>query len=181
MRFPIRAALALALAMFAPATAPAAPAAAAPDTATTTVVLVRHAEKDTNWAGADQPLSAAGLLRARELARALGEVRFSTIFVTPWARTRQTAEPLARQLGDSLTVIDAIDETVRRVREHRGETVLVVGHSNTVPQIVAGLMGAAAPESLSAGYDDLFVLTLSSGRRPALLRLRYGAVAALSH
>jgi len=90
------------------------PAGAAPDTTTTTVVLVRHAEKDTNFVGADQPLNAAGMLRARELSRTLGDVKFSAIYVTPWVRSRKTAEPLAQREGDSLVVImDAVDGTVR--------------------------------------------------------------------
>ena len=50
-----------------------------------------------------------------------------------------------------------------------------------LPQIVGALMGAAAPESLTAGYDDLFVVTLNAGAPPRLLRLRYGAVATGSH
>ena len=145
-----------------------------PDTTTTTVVLVRHADKDTHFVGADPPLSAAGMLRAQELARMLGEVPFSAIYVTPWARNRQTAEPLARSHGDRLTVVDAIDRTVQGVK-HSGGIVLVVGHSNTVPQILAALTGRPELDSLAVGYDDLFVLTLGPCGVSRLLRLHYGA------
>src|SRR5262249_37442712 len=101
------AALALTLATAAPAAMPATPGPpASADTGATTVVLVRHADKDTNVVGSDPPLSAAGMVRAQELARVLGDVRFSAIYVTPWARSRQTAEPIARRLGDTLTVVD---------------------------------------------------------------------------
>ena len=140
----------------------------------TTVLLVRHAEKDTTRIGADPPLSLAGRLRAEALARVLGDARVSTIFVTPWLRNRQTAEPLARQLGDTLTVIDPIDETVRRVLEHRGETVLVVGHGNTIPKILATLVGEAALDSIAVHFDDLFVVTLAPGLPPRWLKLHYG-------
>jgi broad specificity phosphatase PhoE len=156
-------------------------AGASPDTAVTTVLLVRHAEKNTEWAGADQPLSAAGMLRAQELARVLHDARPSVIFVTPWARTRQTAEPLARLLGDSLTVVDSIDATARGVLAHRGATVLVVGHSNTVPQILARLMGDPRLESLEVAFDDLFVVTLEPPRPARMLRLHYGAAPASAH
>jgi len=165
------------VAFLAPALAHAAPA----DTAVTTVILVRHAEKNTEWAGADQPLSAAGMLRAQELAHVLGKTDIASIYVTPWARTRQTAEPLARLLGDSLTVVDSIDATVRGVLGHHGSTVLVVGHSNTVPQILARLTGNRELESLAVGYDDLFVVTLDPRRPPRWLRLRYGAVPVSAH
>jgi broad specificity phosphatase PhoE len=154
-------------------------AAVAHDTTTTTVVLVRHAEKDTNFVGSDQPLNAAGILRAHELARVLGDVSFSAIYVTPWARSRRTAEPLAARQGDSLTmVVDAIDATVRGIRQHPGGTMLVVGHSNTVPQIMAALTGQPELASIAVGYDDLFVLTLTRGSAPRLLHLHYGAAGA---
>ena len=81
------------------------------DTTVTTVVLVRHAEKDTHFVGSDPPLSAAGLLRSHELERVLGDVPFSVIYVTPWSRNRKTAEPLARKLGDSLTVVEGVPYT----------------------------------------------------------------------
>ena len=161
----------------APPTAFGAPA----DTAVTTVLLVRHAEKNTEWAGADQPLSTAGMLRAQELAHVLGKTDIAAIYVTPWARTRQTAEPLARLLGDSLTVVDSIDATVRGVLAHGGATVLVVGHSNTVPQILARLVGDRGLESLAVGYDDLFVVTLDPRRPPRWLRLRYRATPVSAH
>jgi broad specificity phosphatase PhoE len=170
-----------ALTVFALLGADLARAATPPDTAVTTVILVRHAEKNTEWAGADQPLSAAGMLRAQELAHVLGKTEISAIYITPWARTRQTAEPLARLLGDSLTVVDSIDATVRGVRAHRGSTVLVVGHSNTVPQILARLVGQRELEALEVGFDDLFVVTLDPRRPPRWLRLRYGAVPASAH
>jgi broad specificity phosphatase PhoE len=142
----------------------------------TTVVLVRHAEKDTNFVGSDQPLSTAGVLRSRELSRVLGDVSFSAIYVTPWTRSRKTAEPLAQRRGDSLTiVVDAIDATVRGIRERPGGTILVVGHSNTIPQILAALTGRPELASLPVGYDDLFVLTLGRGIAPRLLHLHYGA------
>src|SRR6266850_4918337 len=90
-----------------------APAAAAslPDS-TTTILLVRHAEKDTKVLGSDPPLNAAGILRAQELARVLADARIDAIYVTPYQRNRQTALPLATRLGDTLTVVEAIDSTV---------------------------------------------------------------------
>jgi broad specificity phosphatase PhoE len=171
--------LALLAALVAGVPRPAA-ADAAPADSVTTVILVRHAEKDTMFVGADQPLSMAGKLRARELARVLADAKPAAIYVTPWSRNRHTAEPLANRLGDTLTVVDAVDETVRRLRGHPGQTVLVVGHSNTIPQILAALTGRPELDSLAVAYDDLFVLTLR-GRESRLLRLHYGAPAGARH
>ena len=175
----MRITLALSLALLAlPLTAPA----AVPDSTVATVILVRHAEKNTEWAGADQPLTAAGMLRARELARVLGDAPIKAIYVTKWMRNRQTAEPLARRLQLEPIEVDPVDETIAKLRARRGETVVAVGHSNTVPQILAALMGRAEPDTaLHVGYDDLFVLTLADGRPPQMVRLHYGAVSGTSH
>lgn len=155
-------------------------AAGVPDTtSTTTILLVRHAEKNTTLLGSDVPLSTAGALRARELARVLGEAAIDTIVVTPYQRTRQTAAPLAERLGDSLLVIDPVDETVRRLRtDLRGRTVLVVGHSNTIPAIVEALSGRKPPPFDEGEFDRLEVVTLIPGRPAAYVRMRYGAAKA---
>jgi broad specificity phosphatase PhoE len=151
-------------------------AAAAAGDSTTTILLVRHAEKDTLLIGADPPLSAAGIVRARELARVLADAKVSAIYVTPWQRNRRTAQPLADRQGDTLIVVDAIDETVARLRtRHPGQTVLAVGHSNTVPQIVEQLTGEKVPAFGEGDYDRLYVITLTPGRPGRLLALRYGA------
>ena len=164
----------LVAALAAPAT-PRAATSAADTSAATTILLVRHAEKSTLQVG-DVSLSTAGSLRAKELARVVGEADIDTIVVTPYRRNRETAAPLAQRLGDSLLVIDPVDETVRRLRaDFRGKTVLVVGHSNTVPQIVAALTGREQPPFEEGEYDRLDVVTLIPGRPATHVRLRYGA------
>lgn len=149
-------------------------AARAPDTTIATIILVRHAERDTMLIGPDQPLTAAGLLRAQTLRHVLGPSGIDAIYVTPWWRNRQTAMPTATALGESLTVIDAVAETVTRLRtRHWGETVLVVGHSNTVPDIIAALTGRPFPET-RVPYDGMWIVTLMRDGRAALVTLRYG-------
>ncbi len=149
-----------------------------PDSAATTILLVRHAEKDTRVLGADPPLSAVGILRAQELAQVLADAKIAAIYVTPWQRNRQTAQPLATCLGDTLTVVDAVEETVTRLRTlHAGQTVLVVGHSNTVPQIIEKLTGEIVAPFTEGVHDRLYVVTLAPGRPARVLCLHYGAVA----
>lgn len=157
--------------------APLAAARAASTTdSTTTIILVRHAEKDTLVVGADPPLSAKGVLRAQELARVLGDVRLSAIYVTPYQRNRQTALPLATRLGDTLTVVNSIDSTVTCLRtKHYGQTVLAVGHSNTVPQIVEQLSGLKIAPFVEGDFDRLYVLTLVPRRPARVVLLHYGA------
>ena len=145
---------------------------------TTTVIVVRHAEKvDTS---PESPLSEAGQARAEALAAALADARVDAIFVTQYPRSRLSAEPLARLLGLTPRVVEAGGETAahalalaERIRtEAAGRTVLVIGHSNTVPAIVAALGGGDVGTIADPEYDHMFiVLTDSAGTR--VLRAGY--------
>ena len=164
---------------------PPAPAAAADVSRATVVLLVRHAEKAA--APADDPgLSQAGVERSRALADALAAAGVRAIVVSPRVRTRATAQPLADELkltpetvsldGGAPTHAAAVAAAVRR---HAGEVVLVVGHSNTIPAIIAALGGPAAPDICDAEYANLFMLVLQpaasgSAGSAHLVRSHYG-------
>lgn len=148
---------------------------------TTTVILVRHAEKDVEPAG-DPVLTAAGTERAATLAAELADRGIAGIIVSEYARTRLTAQPLAERLG-----IEPEVASVRAgLREHAlgiaalirsryaGKTVLVVGHSNTLPAIIAAL-GAEVEPICDGTYGNLYVVTLREGERTAVTRRSYGA------
>jgi broad specificity phosphatase PhoE len=149
-------------------------------TGATTVVIVRHAEKAGEPA-ADPPLTAAGVLRARALVDAVHGMPVTAIISTNFARTRGTAAPLAERLGVTPEIVDArAPDHARLVAEgiltrHRGETVVVVGHSNTVPDIVAAL-GAAKPAAIcDAQYDNLYVVRVPATGQATVSRTTYGA------
>jgi broad specificity phosphatase PhoE len=160
----------------------AVPAAAASQDLTT-VILVRHAEKAPATAMVtDVPLSAAGAARAKELARVLAAVKVAAIYTTQYQRTQQTAEPLAKQMGIQPVVLTAgakyAADLAKRIRtKHAGQTVVVVGHANTTPDVLRALGVTAAPAIADSEYDNLFLLTFAPGVAPRLLVLRYGAVA----
>ena len=157
-----------------------APPATAAAQAPTTIILVRHAEKAGDPADRDPELSEAGVRRASELARALGDANISAIYSTPFHRTRNTAAPLASRLGIEVTVTPIVRGFVQELaatlrREHQGQTVLVVGHSNTVPQTINAL-GAGPVEDLEEDqYDRLFVVSLTADGHASLVTLRFGA------
>jgi broad specificity phosphatase PhoE len=142
------------------------------------VVLVRHAERaDTAGGGAptmstDPDLSEAGRARATRLADMLRMAGITTIFVTEFKRTQQTAAPLAVALGVKPTVIKAADTKalVTQVRAAKGG-VLIVGHSNSVPEVAAALSGTKPISIKDDDYGNLLVVTL--GATGSLLRLRY--------
>lgn len=141
------------------------------------VILVRHAERADAGAAAkmmatDPELSAAGHARAETLARLLTKAGITAIYTTEYRRTQQTAAPLARTLKVEPTIVPASesDDLLRAIRAARG-AVLLVGHSNTVPELIAGLGVKEAVTIADDEFDGLFVVF--RGSEPALLRLRY--------
>ena len=144
-----------------------------------TVILVRHAERATEPAS-DPILTEAGNQRAKDLAAALANARVGSIFTTQLQRTQLTAKPTADALGLSITQIraggrDHVDSVAAAVmRRPAGEVVLVVGHSNTVPGIIAALGGPKMPDLCDGQYSNLYVLGLSPGAPPRLIKAKYG-------
>ena len=152
--------------------------AAAPAAAQQLIFVVRHAERADSAAGgspmmaSDPDLSEAGRARAEALALALKDAKITAIFVTPYKRTQQTAAPLAKALGIQAAAIDPKDAAgiVDKAQAASGN-VLIVGHSNTVPDILTRLGIADAPAMNDADYDNLFVVI--RGDKPTLLRLHF--------
>jgi broad specificity phosphatase PhoE len=147
----------------------------------TTIVLVRHAEKQIG-AISDAPLSPPGEVRAARLAQMFGDTtafgRIQKIYVTDTRRTQQTAAGVAQRLGLTPVIVEGKGdprEFARRVlKENRGGHVLVVGHSNTVPEIVAALSGKEdVPPIGDEEFDTLYVVTVPTIGRASVLRIKY--------
>lgn len=157
----------------------AVPPVSPPDTLLTTILLIRHAERDTMWLGTDMPLSPPGERRAQELARVLEEAGVTAIYVTKWRRNRETAIPLAAALGESLRVLEGRDFAAQAhtLRAHRGGTVAVIGHSDTVPQLHEALTGVPWRGYRGGEWDVLLVVTLGPGGAWKTVPIKYGALA----
>lgn len=155
----------------------AAPAAAAPgNPALKTIVVVRHAEAEPESAGPQRQLTSDGEKRAQELARVLGEQPLAAVYATQYARTRLTAEPVARASGARVVTLDDTPKTIAAVEAAPwGSTTVVVGHSNTVPQIVAGLTHQPFPANLPVTHDRMWLVTVARDGSVAAVRIRYGA------
>jgi phosphohistidine phosphatase SixA len=139
----------------------------------TTVVLVRHAERLSDER--DPGLSEIGIAHADRLADILERAGIAAIYVSEARRTRETAAPVAARTGVEPQVIDAErhQRLLRRLKwRHRSEVVLVVGHSNTVPLIAAGL-GAEIGVVDAEDYSGLWIISYSRLRGTRLLMLRY--------
>jgi len=153
---------------------------AMPASAATTIILVRHAEKAVMQG--DMPLSEAGAARAKELARVLADARVSAIYTTQYRRTKETVAPLADALKLTPKEITAGGKeypatVVREVlANHKGETVVVAGHSNTTVDVLRELGMKDPPFIPEPQFDDLFVCTVGDTLPASCVALRYGAV-----
>lgn len=154
----------------------------------TTLVIVRHAEKATDDPR-DPSLSEAGQARARDLAAVLSHANLGAIYATQYRRTRDTAGSAATAAGLSVTERpvpggDAAPYAAALAREvlaaHAGRTVLVVGHSNTVPDLVKAFSGFTVAPLADDHYDRLFVIVIARGTGPRLIESRYGSSSGVS-
>lgn len=134
------------------------------------VVIVRHAEKAAD--GNDPDLSAAGRARAEALARILKDAGITAIFTSEFKRTQETAAPIAKSFGVTAIVVPAKDATAlaARLKELRGNA-LVVGHGNTIPDLIKALGIETTIEIPENDYTELLIVVLD--RKPRLLRLHY--------
>lgn len=146
------------------------------------IILVRHAEKavDANEPGV--PLSEAGRARAARLAQMLAGAGVTAIYATETDRAKQTAEPLARALKLDVRTYSPRDPAGKlapnllldRLRkDDAAGVVLVVGHQNTVPDVLAALGATEKVEIGDKQFDDLFVVVPGKDRPPTVVRLKY--------
>jgi broad specificity phosphatase PhoE len=145
-----------------------------------TVIFVRHAERADGGAGtpsmtgapADPLLSAAGEARAAKLATMLADAGIKGIYTSEFKRTQDTAKPLASKLGLAIEVVpskDASGLAAKIKAAHPRDSVLIIGHSNTIPELIRAFGG---PEIKIADdeYSGIYILTPSTG---ALTLIRY--------
>jgi 2,3-bisphosphoglycerate-dependent phosphoglycerate mutase len=142
----------------------------------TTYYVVRHAEKaPATTMTSDVPLSGAGQQRAQALKELLQKEHIQHIFSTNYIRTKSTVQPLADALKLPVEIYDPKDAAfLSKLKTLRG-TVLIVGHSNTVDDLVNGLSGQKEIEGdlPDSEYGDLFVVK-KKGNRIVVERKHFG-------
>jgi broad specificity phosphatase PhoE len=136
------------------------------DTGTSTFYFIRHAEKDrSNSENSNPELTQKGLGRAMHWAKILQDVEFDAIYSTDYLRTSQTAAPTSVQQDVDVEYYDPRIIDIEKFKaDNLKRTVLVVGHSNTTPEMVNGIIGE---EKYSAMADDdngsLFIVQIGNG------------------
>jgi 2,3-bisphosphoglycerate-dependent phosphoglycerate mutase len=143
----------------------------------TTIILVRHAEKNIEPNNPDPDLSPEGLERAQEIARVFGETGINAIYATQYKRTQQTVKPLADRTGVAVKLLQAnqTDELVNQLQTtNRGQTVFIAGHNNTVPAIVSTLSGQNFPTIPESEFDNLYIVTIYRFGKAKVVKMKYG-------
>ena len=141
----------------------------------TTVILIRHCERDPNSANPDPHLNTAGKARDKKLIHGVGQSGIKAIYRSHFVRARETAQPLATHLGLSAIEMDEPLQIKNDIlSNHSGQTVLVIGHSNTVPDTINRLGAGSVPVIDDGEFDNLFVVKVFSQGRASVTRLKYG-------
>jgi phosphohistidine phosphatase SixA len=135
------------------------------------IFIVRHAEK-ARTGDKDPDLSSEGQKRADALARILKDSQVTSVFVTEFKRTQETAAPTAKAVHVSPTIVPANDigALVEQLRALNGNA-LVVGHGNTIPELLKALEIATPISIPDYDYSEIFAVLV--GDEPQLLRLHY--------
>jgi phosphohistidine phosphatase SixA len=144
---------------------------------TSTIILVRHAERPP---GTDPDLNDAGYARAESLATALARTNVDGVLHTQFKRTQQTAAPLAKSKSLTPVVVSAAGTEAQHAQAvlaalapFTGKTAVYVGHSNTVPAVIQALGIAPAPAIADTSYSHFFIVR-KRGQAAELVRVRYG-------
>jgi len=140
----------------------------------TLIFLVRHAERadEGGMEGQDPPLSEVGRVRAELLATMLNDAGITHVHSTDRLRTRETVAPAAAMYGLGVAIYDGgdLEGFARHLRSTPGRH-LVVGHSNSNPELVTALGGDPHGEIDEMEYDRLYLLSLGAeGTETVLLR-----------
>lgn len=128
----------------------------------TTIILLRHAEKDT-IGGNDPILSAAGKARAEKLTTVFKDVKADEMYSTPYIRTKETLKPWAQLAKLEIKSYDPrnLKGFAEELKLVKGKTLVVAGHSNTTPALVNFLLGQEKYKALDDNvYSKIWVLTL---------------------
>lgn len=143
---------------------------------TTTFVLVRHAEKvDDSY---DPDLSDEGYERAAVFERMLEKVEFDAVYSTPFIRTRETARPISERHQLEILEYDHRDPELvaaEWMEKHRGQYVLVAGHSNSTPMFANALLGREhfSEKFDESDYGNILVITISTSGERMLFHMRF--------
>jgi 2,3-bisphosphoglycerate-dependent phosphoglycerate mutase len=142
----------------------------------TTFIVVRHAEKSMTESTSDPSLAPEGTERANKLAVLLKEVNVSAIYSTNYKRTKSTVTPIAEAKSIAIQDYKSLKEAEldEIIKKYPGGTIVIAGHSNTVPGIVNLLIGKEQYKNLDdSNYGSLFIVSVTERGKASVTLLTY--------
>ena len=133
---------------------------------TTTIILVRHAEKDPSG-GNDPGLTPAGQARAAKLATLFPNATPDEMYTTAYTRTRATLAPWAGAAGVQVQSYNPanLPAFADQLLKQTGKTIVVAGHSNTTPALANLLLNTDRYKAWQDDeYNKLFVIEVTKGK-----------------
>lgn len=142
----------------------------------TTFILVRHAEKADDGTR-NPPLNEDGKVRANDLASLLANQEITALYSTPFKRTEETLQPIAEARGLEIMTYDPFAKDqwlVNLAKNHAGGTVVISGHSNTIPALANALLGSETFEQFDeSDYTNLIIIVTNEVGKGKLVRLKF--------
>ncbi len=142
----------------------------------TTFILVRHAEKAHDGTG-DPPLNDDGKIRSAKLAELLGNQEITVLYSTPFKRTTATLQPIAERKNLEIINYDPYVEKewlTILIEKHAGGTIVISGHSNTIPALTNALLGTEVLSQFDeSDYSNLIIIVTDEVGKGQLIRLKF--------
>ncbi|MES2862954.1 MAG: phosphoglycerate mutase family protein [Bacteroidota bacterium] len=134
------------------------------DATITKIILVRHAEKADDGTK-NPPLSSEGIVRAEKLNTLLADVKIDSLYATPYKRTEQTLGVVSKNRNIKITNYNPSDKLFsENLLKNKGKTMIVAGHSNTIPALVNTLIKSNKYEQLAeTEFSKIWILTFKNG------------------
>jgi 2,3-bisphosphoglycerate-dependent phosphoglycerate mutase len=128
---------------------------------TTTIYLIRHAEKVDNSKNPD--LSEDGIKRANHWNEVFSAINFDAVYSTNFNRTQHTAAPIAKKNSVEIKIYDPKTMNLENIKkEHVGQTILIVGHSNSTADLVINLINQNIyPAIDETTFGNLYIVTIN--------------------
>lgn len=142
------------------------------NSSTTSYYLIRHAEKDrSNKTNRNPHLTDTGKERAENWAKVFKNIKFDMIYSTNYNRTIETASPTAKVNNIEVSFYDPRDLKLKEFMiSTKGKTVLIVGHSNTIPMFTNGLLGEKKYEDISDDNNsNLYIVTVTEDSKSSIV------------
>jgi 2,3-bisphosphoglycerate-dependent phosphoglycerate mutase len=140
----------------------------------TTLILIRHAEKGDDGSK-DPPLSDAGATRANSLVSALKNTTIDAIYSSNYKRTKNTVAPVAQAKSLEVKIYEPLkeDEIKKILANHKGQTILIAGHSNSTPWTANFLTGSKLANFADTDYGNILIITFWDFDKASMNWLNY--------